>query len=94
MRNVLGCYATHYYQPQDSPVMQARHPGVHVHDYSLPVIKKYVDAANGTKERYKAIGIYFLGSTFNKDLVSDDPGEILSSVFGGVYNDAKEFIIQ
>ncbi|KAI9249703.1 hypothetical protein BDA99DRAFT_542011 [Phascolomyces articulosus] len=65
------------------------------HDYFLPVIKKYVDTANGTKKRYKAIGIYFLGSTFHEDLISDDPDEILNSIFGDeVHREAKEFIIQ
>ncbi|KAI9278821.1 hypothetical protein BDA99DRAFT_531555 [Phascolomyces articulosus] len=61
----------------------------YTHDYFLPVIKKCVDAANGTKERYKAIGIYYLGSTFYKDLISDDPDEILSSIFG---DDVRAFL--
>ncbi|KAI9249667.1 heterokaryon incompatibility protein-domain-containing protein [Phascolomyces articulosus] len=130
MANFFGCYATHYYQPQDASVMQARPLSLtedcddciilpillksyrllakrmkkspllylsndYTHHYSLPVIKKYVDAANGTKERYKTIGIYFLGGTFNKDLISDDPDEILSLIFGDdVHSEAKEFIIQ
>ncbi|KAI9262347.1 hypothetical protein BDA99DRAFT_605232 [Phascolomyces articulosus] len=129
MKNILGCYTTHYYQPQNAPVMQARPLsltedcdeciilpillksygllvkwkeelpllklfGGYTHDYFLPVIKIYVDAANGTKERYKAIGTYFLGNTFSKDFISDDPDEILSSVFGDVHSEAKEFIIQ
>ncbi|KAI9264083.1 hypothetical protein BDA99DRAFT_48016 [Phascolomyces articulosus] len=128
MTNVSGGFATHYYQPQDAPVMQARPLSLtencdeciilpillksygllfkveelpslclsdgYTYDYFLPVIKKYVDAANGTKERYKAIGIYYLGGTFHKEFISDDPDEILSSIFGDVHNEAKEFIIQ
>ncbi|KAI9249672.1 hypothetical protein BDA99DRAFT_564236 [Phascolomyces articulosus] len=130
MRNISVCFATHYYQPQDAPVMQTRplsltedcdeciilpillkvynlltkkakespllkHPCGYAHDYFLPVIKKYVDAANGTKERYKAIGIYYLGDPNDGDLSSDDPDEILSSIFGDdVHSEAKEFIIQ
>ncbi|KAI9249697.1 hypothetical protein BDA99DRAFT_215790 [Phascolomyces articulosus] len=69
--------------------------GGYSHDYFLPVIKKYEDAANGTKERCKAIGIYYLGNTFYKDLISDDPDEILNSIFGDdAHSEAKEFIIQ
>ncbi|KAI9249677.1 hypothetical protein BDA99DRAFT_541986 [Phascolomyces articulosus] len=72
-----------------------RRPVCYTHDYCLPVIKKYVDAANGTKERYKAIGIYYLGGMFHNDIISDDPDEILSSIFGDdIHSEAKEFIIQ
>ncbi|KAI9249788.1 hypothetical protein BDA99DRAFT_590003 [Phascolomyces articulosus] len=129
MRYVLGCFATHYYQPQDAPVRRARPLSLtedcneciilpillksysvlvwnieglptlkffdsYSHNYLLPVIKKYVDAANGTKERYKAIGIYYLGAPNDGDLSSDDSDEILSSIFGDVHSEAKEFIIQ
>ncbi|KAI9245705.1 hypothetical protein BDA99DRAFT_593627 [Phascolomyces articulosus] len=130
MTRVSGFYATHYYQPQDAPVTQARPLSLtedcdkciilptllksysllakrteefpplrlfdgYAHDYFLPVIKKYVDTANGTKGRYKAIGIYYLGGMLNKDLISDNPDEILISVFGdNVHSEAKEFIIQ
>ncbi|KAI9262302.1 hypothetical protein BDA99DRAFT_537640 [Phascolomyces articulosus] len=129
-RTVSGYFATHYYQPQDAPAMQARTlsltedcdeciilpilfksykllverieelSSLHLstgnsYGYFLPVIKIYVNAANGTKEQYKAIGVYYLGSTFPKDFISDDPDEILSSIFGDVvHNGVKEFIIQ
>ncbi|KAI9265234.1 hypothetical protein BDA99DRAFT_45542 [Phascolomyces articulosus] len=130
MISISSCYATHYYQPQDAPVMQARplsltedcdeciilpillksysliaerreeSPSLHfstgyTYHYFLPVIKIYVDAANGTKEWYKAIGIYFLGGAFHKDHISDGPYEILISIFGDDDpSEAKEFIIQ
>ncbi|KAI9265174.1 heterokaryon incompatibility protein-domain-containing protein [Phascolomyces articulosus] len=130
MISISSCYATHYYQPQDAPVMQARplsltedcdeciilpillksysliaerreeSPSLHfstgyTYHYFLPVIKIYVDAANGTKEWYKAIGIYFLGGAFHKDHISDGPYEILISIFGDDdHSEAKEFIIQ
>ncbi|KAI9249702.1 hypothetical protein BDA99DRAFT_542010 [Phascolomyces articulosus] len=128
MINVIGYYATHYYQPQDASIMHARPLSLtedcdeciilpilfkyyslllkkveelpllrrhdrYTHDYFLPVIKKYVDAANGTKERYKAIGIYYLGNPNDGNLSSDDPDEILSSIFGDVHSEAKEYII-
>ncbi|KAI9262319.1 hypothetical protein BDA99DRAFT_537659 [Phascolomyces articulosus] len=129
MRNTLDCFATHYYQPQDAPVTQARplsltedcdeciilpvlfksysllikkveeSPSLYLfdsysYDYFLPVFKKYVDAANDTKERYKAIGVYYLGDPNDGDLSSDDPDEILSSIFGDVHSEAKEFNIR
>ncbi|KAI9262289.1 hypothetical protein BDA99DRAFT_572232 [Phascolomyces articulosus] len=130
MKNISGRYATHYYQPQGAPVMQARllsltedcdeciilpilfkyynllvdevekAPSLclsygYTHHYFLPVIKLYADAANGTKERHKAIGIYYLGNPNDGDLSSDDPDEILSSIFGDVvHSRVKEFIIQ
>ncbi|KAI9262332.1 hypothetical protein BDA99DRAFT_537674 [Phascolomyces articulosus] len=64
------------------------------HNYYLPVIKKYMDNTNSAKEQYKAIGIYFLGGPHFGELSSDDPNEILYSVFGDVANnEVKEFII-
>ncbi|KAI9249701.1 heterokaryon incompatibility protein-domain-containing protein [Phascolomyces articulosus] len=89
---LLKCYSLLVGRIEKSPSL--KHPTGYSHDYFLPVIKKYVDAANGTKERYKAIGIYYLGGTFHKEFISDDPDEILSSIFGDVHNEAKEFIIQ
>ncbi|KAI9264121.1 hypothetical protein BDA99DRAFT_536850 [Phascolomyces articulosus] len=90
---LLKSYGLLINKVKESPVLYLSDG--YTHDYLLPVIKKCVDDANGTKERYKAIGIYFLGSTLNKDFISDDPDEILNSIFGDdIHSEAKEFIIQ
>ncbi|KAI9262256.1 hypothetical protein BDA99DRAFT_537599 [Phascolomyces articulosus] len=72
--------------------------GGYTHDYFLPVLKKCTDDVNATEEeRYKAVGIFYIGNPDDEDLTSDDPDEILNSVFRGdnaVHDKAKEFIIQ
>ncbi|KAI9265219.1 hypothetical protein BDA99DRAFT_508076 [Phascolomyces articulosus] len=135
MKKFSHCYATHYYQPQDGSVMQARPLSLtedckkciilpilfksdsllvnkrkeprqpfrpyfgDTHDYYLPVLKKitYRTSNNTTEERFKVVGIYFLGSPYFGDLISSgDLENILHSVFGNdtTHDEVKEFIIQ
>ncbi|KAI9262407.1 hypothetical protein BDA99DRAFT_511123, partial [Phascolomyces articulosus] len=68
----------------------------YTHDFSLPVLKRCMnDINNPTEERYKAIGLFYLGSPYHRDLNSKDPDEILYSIFKDdtVHNEVKEFII-
>ncbi|KAI9262348.1 hypothetical protein BDA99DRAFT_510925 [Phascolomyces articulosus] len=78
-----------------------KHPDNDHHHYYLPVFKKfYYEDPTTTPivmyERYFAIGIYYLGTPYFGDLRSDDPNEILNSVFQGdaVHDEVKEFVIE
>ncbi|KAI9262354.1 hypothetical protein BDA99DRAFT_510966 [Phascolomyces articulosus] len=73
-------------------------PDGYSHDYYLPVFRKCMNDTNTittTQERYKAIGIYYLGDPNNGDLSSSDPDEILKTIFEQkAIHDIKEFIIE